>query len=102
MKDEIMEKAVRAKFTQHRSLQKKLISTGNKRLVEDSPKDYYWGIGKKRTGKNMLGKILMKIRAEIRGESEELTPKSVTKSKRHKIGEDGYVAIKIVYPRRTQ
>lgn len=28
-------------------------------LVEDSPRDSYWGIGANRNGKNMLGKILM-------------------------------------------
>ena len=33
-------------------------------LVENSKIDSYWGIGKKGTGKNKLGKLLMKIRKE--------------------------------------
>ena len=31
-------------------------------IIEASPWDYYWGEGKKKTGKNMLGKLLMELR----------------------------------------
>jgi hypothetical protein len=31
-------------------------------IYEDSPIDYYWGIGEDHSGKNMLGLILMKVR----------------------------------------
>lgn len=62
----VMETAVRSKFTQHESLRTLLLSTGTDRLIEDSPHDYYWGCGRNRTGKNMLGNILMKVREEIR------------------------------------
>ena len=34
-------------------------------LVENAPNDYYWGCGKDGSGKNMLGQLLMKLRAEI-------------------------------------
>jgi ribA/ribD-fused uncharacterized protein len=65
VKDSVMETAIRAKFSQHEDLLHLLIDTGSAELVEDSPTDYYWGIGKNGTGKNMLGKILMKVRWEI-------------------------------------
>lgn len=62
----VMKTCVRAKFTQHKELKEMLLSTGVKILVEDSPRDDFWGCGKHRNGKNMLGKILMEIRDEIR------------------------------------
>jgi ribA/ribD-fused uncharacterized protein len=42
-----------------------LIATGTRTLYEDSPIDYYWGIGKTGDGENMLGKMLMKLRADF-------------------------------------
>ena len=62
---EVMKTAVRAKFTQHEDLKELLLSTGDAILVEDSPKDVFWGVGKHRNGKNMLGKILMEVRGEL-------------------------------------
>jgi N-glycosidase YbiA len=55
-----------AKFTQHKHLRDILLSTGNKIIREASPYDSYWGIGPDGKGKNKLGKILMKIREELR------------------------------------
>lgn len=68
VKDDVMRKAVRAKFTSHESLRALLLSTGDEQLVENAPGDYYWGCGKDGTGRNMLGVILMELRAELRGE----------------------------------
>ena len=62
VKIEVMEKAVMAKFSQNEKLRALLISTGDAEIVEDSPRDSFWGIGKDGNGQNMLGKILMKIR----------------------------------------
>lgn len=67
-KDRVMYECVLAKFLQHKDLRDQLIATGDEELVEDSPTDLYWGCGKDGTGKNMLGKTLMKIREELRGE----------------------------------
>jgi ribA/ribD-fused uncharacterized protein len=66
MKDDVMRKAVRAKFAAHESLRALLLSTGDEQLVENAPGDYYWGCGKDGTGRNMLGVILMELRAELR------------------------------------
>ena len=61
-----MERVLRAKFVQHRSAQSLLLSTGQKRLVEDSPVDSVWGSGRNNDGENLLGKALMKLRDELR------------------------------------
>ncbi|MBZ8183259.1 NADAR family protein [Oscillatoria salina] len=66
VKKQVMWKGVLTKFLTHRDIQKILLSTGDEIIVEDSPKDYYWGCGQNRTGMNELGKILMAVRAEIR------------------------------------
>lgn len=68
VKDRVMKECCIAKFTQHADLKKLLLETGDAELIEDSPVDWYWGCGKDGTGKNMLGKILMEIRAELRDE----------------------------------
>lgn len=69
IKDNVMLDVVRAKFTQHPDLAQKLLATGDEELVEGNDwGDIYWGVYKGR-GKNMLGKILMRVRAELRGES---------------------------------
>ena len=61
-RNEVMERALRAKFSQHPELYKKLKSTGESWLVEKSTTDDYWGSGRTGCGLNMMGKLLMKIR----------------------------------------
>ena len=62
---------VRAKFDQHPDLAQKLLATGDEELVEGNDwGDIYWGVYKGR-GNNMLGKILMRVRAELREESPD-------------------------------
>ena len=65
VKDDVMRDAVRRKF-QLSPLRAVLLSTGDAELVERTPRDKYWGDGGDGTGKNMLGKILMEVRAELR------------------------------------
>lgn len=66
VKDDVMMTALRAKFTQHDDLKKLLLDTGDAVLMENSQKDYYWGIGADGSGKSMLGKLLMSLREELR------------------------------------
>lgn len=66
VKDGIMRKAVRAKFTQHEQLRLLLLSTGEAKIVEHTQNDDYWGDGGDGSGKNMLGRILMQVREELR------------------------------------
>ena len=62
---EVMKKAVSVKFQDNSKLKKVLLETGNRELVENSPRDSYWGIGKNGDGENMLGKILMEVRSKL-------------------------------------
>lgn len=65
VKDDIMYKALHAKFTQNAHLLEVLLGTGDKEIIEASPRDAYWGWGKDQKGVNMLGKLLMKLRDEL-------------------------------------
>ena len=66
VKDDLMRRAVLAKFETHADIREILLGTGEEELIEDAPNDYYWGCGKERTGRNMLGKILMETREKFR------------------------------------
>lgn len=61
----IMETILRAKTEQHEKVQKTLLETGDREIIENSPSDSFWGIGEKGSGENTLGKIWMKIRTEL-------------------------------------
>lgn len=65
IKDDVMRCAVTKKFETHEEIAKLLLSTGDSDIVENAPSDYYWGCGKDGSGKNMLGKILMEVRAKL-------------------------------------
>ena len=62
----VMEKLLRAKIEQHPYVKKKLLDTFDYAIVEDSPKDDYWGCGIHRDGANHLGKLWVKLRTEIK------------------------------------
>lgn len=63
-KADVMEAVLRAKLAQHPEVVEALMQTGNDEVMEDSPVDYFWGIGVEGTGQNMLGKLWMKLRDE--------------------------------------
>jgi N-glycosidase YbiA len=67
IKDDVMRRAVLAKFQTHEDIRDLLLSTGDEELVEKTTGDTYWGCGTDGTGKNMLGKILMEVREQLRG-----------------------------------
>ncbi|EPE07527.1 hypothetical protein F503_00249 [Ophiostoma piceae UAMH 11346] len=67
------------KFGQSEKLQRVLLGTGNKLLVEAAPRDRIWGIGYGATnalghrdtwGENRLGWALMQVRAALKAEAE--------------------------------
>ncbi len=60
----VMERIFRAKATQHQSVRDYLRSTANRKLVENSPVDNFWGIGPDKTGRNHAGRIWMRIRSD--------------------------------------
>ena len=66
VKDNAMYEIVKAKFTQNETLKERLLATGDSELVEGNDwNDKYWGVCNG-YGKNMLGKILMRIRTELK------------------------------------
>ncbi|KAF8576744.1 DUF1768-domain-containing protein [Ramaria rubella] len=73
------------KFTQNVELKKLLLDTGNKELVEASPRDRIWGVGfgwkradeqRHKWGLNLLGKALMDVRKRIKAEAANDTDES--------------------------
>jgi len=65
VKDEVMEKGIKAKFQQNPVLATRLLDTGDYWLIEKSRSDSYWGSGPNGCGLNKTGRILMKIRREL-------------------------------------
>jgi hypothetical protein len=68
VKNRIMYEICLAKFVQHKGLREALLSTKDEELIEGNTwNDTYWGVcnGK---GFNMLGKTLMRVRSELRGD----------------------------------
>jgi ribA/ribD-fused uncharacterized protein len=67
-KELVMLHGLRMKFNQHEDLKQKLLDTGDRDLIEYAPwGDTYWGVDKKKFGQNRLGKLLMTVRAGLRG-----------------------------------
>ena len=69
VRDDVVRKALRAKFTQNPNLKDILLSTGDRPLQEISS-DSYWGIGRTKKGKNRLGLLLMELRSSLRAEGQ--------------------------------
>ncbi|VXB80467.1 conserved hypothetical protein [Flavobacterium sp. 9AF] len=65
-KDNVMYEVIKAKFMQHEELRSLLVGTNNAIIVEHTENDAYWGDGGNGKGKNKLGKILMKVREELK------------------------------------
>lgn len=66
VKISIMEELLRLKIEQNPYVKKKLLQTEDYMIVEDSPKDDFWGWGPNRNGQNNLGKLWMKLREELK------------------------------------
>lgn len=68
VKVDVMRDILRAKAEQHEYVRRKLLATGDRELIENSWRDDFWGWGQNRDGHNMLGKLWMTIRAELRSQ----------------------------------
>jgi len=66
----IMLTGLRAKF-KNKILRDKLLNTGDAIIHENSHTDEFWGCGSEGKGKSMLGKLLMKVREEIRSGEDD-------------------------------
>lgn len=68
IKNQVMYEGILEKFRQNRDIAYKLIETRNKKIAEATIDEYYWGIGKDKSGKNVIGDILVKVRERIKKE----------------------------------
>jgi len=63
-----MYEGILEKFRQNRDIAYKLIETRNSLIAEATIDEYYWGIGKDKSGQNNIGKILVNVRSQIKKE----------------------------------
>jgi len=63
----VMYNAIRAKFIQHPDLRRKLLKTRKRIIIEDARDDLYWGCGADGSGKNQMGRLLMRLRNNLQG-----------------------------------
>ena len=68
IKNLVMFEGILEKFRQNRDIAYKLIETRNKAIAEATINEYYWGIGKDKSGMNVIGHILVKVRERIKRE----------------------------------
>lgn len=68
IKNRVMYEGILEKFRQNRAIAYKLIETRTQSIAEATVDEYYWGIGKDKSGQNVIGKILEKVREEIKRE----------------------------------
>ena len=66
LKFDVMLWVIQLKVSQNPEVLDVLVSTGDRNLVEDAPRDYVWGCGRSGTGTNKLGRILMTVREQVK------------------------------------
>ena len=66
VKFDVMRSILAAKCKQHEYVRRKLLATGDRMLIEDSWRDDVWGWGPNCDGQNMLGKLWMEVRRDLR------------------------------------
>ena len=86
-----MKRALEAKF-KNKELADLLVSTGTGKLIQGSAVNSFWGEGAEKKGENHLGKLLMDLRAELKGTQEGGDPDSAECKAGTKPGEKYEVA----------
>lgn len=61
----IMKRALTVKFTDP-EIRQKLLDTGTEHLIHLSPWDTFWGADHRGNGENVLGKLIMEVRDDLR------------------------------------
>lgn len=61
----LMEQIFRAKLAQHDDIKQVLLATKERELLKVYDTDYFWGTGADGNGENQMGKLWMKLRAEL-------------------------------------
>ena len=65
IKTTVMTRGTYIKCRTHQEVANALLQTDDKKIVENSQYDYYWGCGRDGRGKNTYGKILMDDRRKL-------------------------------------
>lgn len=65
IRETVMTRGNYIKCRTHQEVASALLNTGDKKIVENSQFDYYWGCGRDGRGENAYGKILMDIRDKL-------------------------------------
>lgn len=63
----IMREILKLKVVQHEYVRIKLLNTGERKLIENSWRDNFWGVGAEGLGNNYLGRLWMEVRDDVRG-----------------------------------
>lgn len=66
IKLDVMQELLKEKVLQHEEVRKALIETSNEEIIEENPNDDFWGNGKDGTGENQMGKLLIKVRNDLK------------------------------------
>jgi ribA/ribD-fused uncharacterized protein len=70
VKETVMYRGLELKALYNEEFVTDLLASKDRMLIENSPSDYYWGNGHLKTGQNRLGHLLMRLRSQIRDQSE--------------------------------
>jgi len=81
VRERVMYKGLELKALCNDDFLDELLASGARPLFENSPSDYYWGIGHHQSGQNRLGHLLMKLRGRVAAMGKE-TWKAATR-RRH-------------------
>lgn len=72
VKTVVMTRGVYIKCRSYPEIAQQLLDTEDRKLIENSQYDYYWGCGRDRRGDNTYGKVLMNVREKLREERKAL------------------------------
>ena len=72
VKTVVMTRGVYIKCRTYPGIAQQLLDTDDRKLIENSQYDYYWGCGRDRRGDNHYGKVLMNVRGKLRSEDAEV------------------------------
>jgi len=64
----VMTRALYTKCRTHSEIADYLLSSKERKILEDSQYDYFWGCGRDRRAENTYGRVLMDVRGKLRKE----------------------------------
>jgi ribA/ribD-fused uncharacterized protein len=68
VREVMMTRAIYIKCRTHESVAEALFATGDKKIIENSQYDYFWGCGRDGRGRNAYGRVLMAVREKLLSE----------------------------------